>query len=43
MTGLFFCIWNFVKEHILDFKGGKWVWGVDENYTLTLHEDKVGT
>lgn len=34
--------WQFVKEHILDKKGGEWVWGVNMDYSLMQGEDKVG-
>jgi mannobiose 2-epimerase len=34
--------WQFVKEHILDLKEGEWVWGVNEDYSIMLNEDKVG-
>jgi cellobiose epimerase len=34
--------WHFVQKHILDQKGGEWVWGVKEDYSKMEGEDKVG-
>lgn len=34
--------WDFVQQYILDKKGGEWVWGVKEDYSLMEGEDKVG-
>lgn len=34
--------WHFVQNHILDQKGGEWVWGVKEDYSKMEGEDKVG-
>jgi cellobiose epimerase len=34
--------WQFVKDHILDKKGGEWYWGVEKDYTPMNREDKVG-
>jgi mannobiose 2-epimerase len=34
--------WEFIKNHILDRKGGEWAWGVKENYVVMENEDKVG-
>jgi mannobiose 2-epimerase len=34
--------WQFVKDHILDKKGGEWYWGVEKDYTPMTREDKVG-
>lgn len=33
--------WHFVQKHILDKKGGEWLWGVKEDYSI-MEEDKVG-
>ncbi|WP_072833298.1 AGE family epimerase/isomerase [Flavisolibacter ginsengisoli] len=34
--------WQFVKDHILDKKGGEWYWGVEKDYAPMTREDKVG-
>jgi mannobiose 2-epimerase len=34
--------WGFVKNCILDRKGGEWVWGVYDDYSPMKEEDKVG-
>jgi cellobiose epimerase len=34
--------WQFVKEHMLDKKGGEWYWGVESEYVPMTQEDKVG-
>lgn len=34
--------WNFIKKYIIDYKKGEWLWGVYEDYTAMLQEDKVG-
>ena len=34
--------WGFVKAHILDKAKGEWVWGINPDGSLMLHEDKVG-
>lgn len=33
--------WLFINEHIIDWEGGEWFWGVREDYTV-MAEDKVG-
>ena len=35
-------VWRFTKKHIIDKKGGEWYWGVNEDYSVMNHEDKVG-
>ena len=34
--------WNFTRQYIVDKKGGEWVWGVYEDYSIMNNEDKVG-
>ena len=34
--------WNFIQEHVLDKKGGEWRWGVFDDYSPMLDEDKIG-
>lgn len=34
--------WQFVKEHMLDKKGGEWYWGVEADNVPMSSEDKVG-
>ena len=34
--------WYFVKQFIRDKSNGEWVWGVKEDYSPMMHEDKVG-
>lgn len=34
--------WEFVQKYILDKKGGEWVWGVKDDYSILEGEDKVG-
>lgn len=34
--------WRFVQQHLLDKEKGEWRWGVYDDYTPMLHEDKVG-
>jgi cellobiose epimerase len=35
--------WAFVRQYILDKKGGEWVWGVLGDYSVMAAEDKAGT
>jgi mannobiose 2-epimerase len=34
--------WSFIKNHILDKRGGEWIWGVRADYSVMADEDKVG-
>ena len=34
--------WHFTENNILDKKGGEWVWGINEDYTVMTQEDKAG-
>lgn len=34
--------WHFIQEYILDKKGGEWRWGVLEDYSPMIDEDKIG-
>ncbi|MEO7047498.1 MAG: AGE family epimerase/isomerase, partial [Ferruginibacter sp.] len=34
--------WAFTEKNITDKKGGEWVWGVNEDYSVMLQEDKAG-
>jgi mannobiose 2-epimerase len=34
--------WNFIKTHILDFEKGEWFWGVNDDYSKMILEDKAG-
>ena len=34
--------WRFVQQFIHDETHGEWKWGVKEDYSTMLHEDKVG-
>jgi cellobiose epimerase len=34
--------WQFVKEYMLDKKGGEWYWGVEADYIPMTKEDKAG-
>lgn len=34
--------WNFIKKYIRDNKNGEWFWGVNEDYSIMQHQDKVG-
>jgi mannobiose 2-epimerase len=34
--------WNFVKEHILDQRGGEWIWGITSDGSPMTGEDKAG-
>ncbi len=34
--------WQFVQQHILDTKGGEWVWGIYEDNSVMHTEDKAG-
>jgi cellobiose epimerase len=34
--------WDFVQKYIKDKKGGEWIWGVKEDYSIMEGEDKVG-
>jgi mannobiose 2-epimerase len=35
-------VWAFTNEHIIDHRGGEWVWGRHDDNTLMEGEDKVG-
>lgn len=37
-----FNTWQFVKKNILDKEKGEWIWGVNEDRSPMLGEDKVG-
>ncbi|WP_375434201.1 AGE family epimerase/isomerase [uncultured Hymenobacter sp.] len=39
---LFLGVWNFTEQHILDYKSGEWLWGVNEDLTAMPGEDKAG-
>lgn len=34
--------WKFIRDYMLDKNGGEWYWGVKEDYSIMIHEDKVG-
>lgn len=34
--------WNFIQDHVLDEKGGEWRWGVFDEYSPMIDEDKIG-
>jgi cellobiose epimerase len=34
--------WQFVKEYILDKKSGEWYWGINEDHSPMLQEEKAG-
>jgi mannobiose 2-epimerase len=34
--------WKFSQEYMLDKMGGEWVWGVKDDYSVMMEEDKVG-
>lgn len=34
--------WDFVKRYIRDDKNGEWIWGVNDDYSPMISEDKVG-
>ncbi|MEO5944905.1 MAG: AGE family epimerase/isomerase [Ferruginibacter sp.] len=34
--------WAFTEKNITDKRGGEWVWGVNEDYSVMLQEDKAG-
>ncbi len=34
--------WRFIQTHLLDNVQGEWYWGVNENYTKMINQDKVG-
>jgi len=35
-------LWSFVDKYIIDHERGEWVWGINEDYSIMDHEDKVG-
>jgi len=37
-----FNCWTFIKAHILDFDKGEWHWGIFDDYTKMIREDKAG-
>jgi cellobiose epimerase len=34
--------WAFIKQYIIDKKNGEWFWGIKEDHTVMLNQDKVG-
>lgn len=34
--------WLFINDHIIDWEGGEWFWGVRKDYTVMEDKDKVG-
>lgn len=34
--------WLFVNEHIIDWEGGEWFWGVRRDYSVMEEQDKAG-
>ncbi|POY36645.1 N-acyl-D-glucosamine 2-epimerase [Solitalea longa] len=34
--------WSFIDQYILDKQNGEWFWGVNDDYSLMLGEDKAG-
>ncbi|HEX8327706.1 MAG TPA: AGE family epimerase/isomerase [Hymenobacter sp.] len=38
----FWAVWEFTREHILDYEGGEWRWGVTEALEPIADEDKAG-
>lgn len=34
--------WNFIKNHLKDYKSGEWFWGVNEDNSIMQAEDKAG-
>lgn len=34
--------WQFVQQHLLDAGKGEWIWGVYDDYSPMLEEDKIG-
>jgi mannobiose 2-epimerase len=34
--------WLFINDHIIDWEGGEWFWGVRKDYTVMESMDKVG-
>ena len=41
LTTVFNC-WSFIKNHLLDFENGEWHWGINQDYTKMIQEDKAG-
>jgi mannobiose 2-epimerase len=37
-----FSCWNFIKTHLLDYDNGEWFWGVYQDYSKMIQEDKAG-
>lgn len=37
-----FDLWDFTKKHLIDSTNGEWFWGVYEDYSKMLNEDKIG-
>lgn len=35
-------LWEFTQQHILDYEGGEWVWGVRQDGSVMKEEDKAG-
>ena len=35
-------LWHFTKKYLIDTKSGEWIWGVYEDYSPMIAEDKVG-
>ncbi|WP_051359729.1 AGE family epimerase/isomerase [Adhaeribacter aquaticus] len=34
--------WSFIQKHLLDYEKGEWFWGVYDDYSTMLKEDKIG-
>ncbi|MFN3852089.1 MAG: AGE family epimerase/isomerase [Spirosomataceae bacterium] len=37
-----FDLWDFTQKHLIDSTNGEWFWGVYEDYSKMLNEDKIG-
>ncbi|MCU0324446.1 MAG: AGE family epimerase/isomerase [Spirosomaceae bacterium] len=35
-------LWSFIRKHLFDYTNGEWFWGVYEDYSKMLNEDKIG-
>jgi mannobiose 2-epimerase len=34
--------WSFIKTHLFDQEKGEWFWGVNQDYSKMIQEDKAG-
>jgi mannobiose 2-epimerase len=37
-----FRLWSFIQEQLLDLEKGEWHWGVFDDYSKMIQEDKAG-